>query len=200
MRRVGLDRVNLEAWREFLIIGGAAMCFGVYQFAQHPNGLADGLGLVVGALGEELVYRVAVLMVVGAATAKLLGRNWRNSEDWGAVAGMTALFAAGFVFMLLPGHVAQMSDTFHAVPFACLGVVLGYAVLRTGALLPATVVHALLNLTTIAALDGAVSVHLRSAIAALALITLVLATIVAGMRLGILRRMPYPTPRTSVAA
>jgi len=200
VRRVGLDRVNLEAWREFLIIGGAAMCFGVYRFAQHPGGLADGLGLVVGALGEELVYRVAVLMVVGAATAKLLGRNWRNSEDWGAVAGMTALFAAGFVFMLLPGHVAQMSDTLHALPFACLGVVLGYAVLRTGALLPATVVHALLNLTTIAALDGAVSVNLRSAIAALALITLVLATIVAGVRLGMLRRMPYPTRRTSVAA
>jgi hypothetical protein len=190
-RRVGLDRVNLEAWREFLIIGGAAMCFGVYRFAQHPGGLADGLGLVVGALGEELVYRVAVLMLVGAVTAKLLGRNWRNSEDWGAVPGMTALFAAGFVFMLLPGHVAQMSDALHALPFACLGVVLGYAVLRTGALLPATVVHALLNLTTIAALNGGVPVNARSAIAALALISLLLATIVAGMRLGILRRVPY---------
>lgn len=201
LRRVGLDRSNLEAWREFLIIGGAAMLFGVYEYSQHPDGLADALGLVVGALGEELVYRLAVLMLVGAGCARLLGRNWRNSEDWGVVPGVTALLAAGFVFMLLPGHVAQMSDALHALPFACLGVVLGYAVLRTGALLPATVVHALLNLTTIAALDGDVDVGYRSAIAALALVALILATIVAGMRLGLLRRTPVrPSRRTPVAA
>jgi hypothetical protein len=196
LRRVGLDKVNLEAWREFLVIGGAALLFGVYEFAEHPDGLADALGLVVGALGEELVYRLAVLMLVGAGGARLLGRNWRNSEDWGVLPGMGALLAAGFVFMLLPGHVAQMSDALHALPFACLGTVLGYAVLRTGALLPATVVHALLNLTTIAALGGDVAVGLRSAIAALALIALVLATIVAGMRMGLLRRVPtQPTRR-----
>ena len=201
LRRVGLDRSNLEAWREFLIIGGAAMLFGAYEYAQHPDGLADALGLIVGALGEELVYRLAVLMLVGAGCARLLGRNWRNSEDWGVVPGVIALLAAGFVFMLLPGHVAQMSDALHALPFACLGVVLGYAVLRTGALLPATVVHALLNLTTIAALEGDVDVGYRSAIAALALVTLVLATIVAGMRLGLLRRTTVrPRRRTPVAA
>jgi membrane protease YdiL (CAAX protease family) len=200
LRRVGLDRCNLEAWREFLIVGGAAMLFGVYQYAQHPDGVADAIGLVVGALGEELVYRLAVLVLVGAVTARLLGRNWRNSEDWGAVPGVTALLASGFVFMLLPGHVAQMSDALHALPFACLGVVLGYAVLRTGALLPATVVHALLNLTTIAALDGDVAAGVRSAIAALALIALVLGTIVAGMRLGLLRRETLRPRRRPVPA
>jgi len=201
LRRVGLDRANLEAWREFLIIAGAAMCFGVYQYAQHPDGLADGVGLVVGALGEELVYRLGVLMLVGAGVARLMGRNWRNAEDWGVVPGVAALLASGFVFMLLPGHVAQMSDALHALPFACLGVVLGYAVLRTGALLPATVVHALLNLTTVAALDGDVSFGLRSAIAALALVTLMLATVVAGKRLGILRRVSVgPQRPTPVAA
>jgi membrane protease YdiL (CAAX protease family) len=200
-KRLGLDRANLEAWREFLIIGGASMLFGVYQYAQHPDGLGDALGLVVGALGEELVYRLAVLVVVGAGAAKLLGRNWRNAEDWGAVAGVTALLAAGLVFTLLPGHVAQISDALHALPFACLGLVLGYAVLRTGALFPAAVVHALLNLTTIAALQGDVKIGLRTALAALALIALVLATIVAGMRLGILRKVPAepsaPTPSST---
>ena len=190
-RRLGLDRANLAAWREFLLVGGAALLFGVFQYAQYPNGIADAFGLIVGALGEELVYRLAVLVAVGAVTARLLGRNWRNSEDWGAVPGVTALVAAGIVFTLLPGHLAQMSDTLHALPFACLGLVLGYAVLRTGALFPAAVVHALLNLTTIAALRGDVSIPMRSALSAVALLALVLATSVAGMRLGILRRVSH---------
>src|SRR4029450_6799128 len=118
--------------------------------------------LILAALGEELVYRLAVLILVGAGTAKLLGRNWRNAEDWGVGPGLVALLAAGLVFTLLPGHVAQMSDTLHALPFACLGVVLGYAVLRTGALFPATVVHALLNLATIAAIAGTMSPEPRT--------------------------------------
>ena len=94
------------------------------------------------------------------------------------------------MFTLLPGHVAQMSDALHALPFACLGVVLGYAVLRTGALFPAAVVHALLNLATIAALEGQVAPLVRGALAAAALVTLVLATVVAGVRLGILIPVP----------
>ena len=199
-RRLGLDRANLAAWREFLLVGGAALLFGMVQYTRYPNGLADAFGLIVGALGEELVYRLAVLVAVGAVTARLLGRNWRNSEDWGAVPGVTALLAAGVVFTLLPGHLAQMSDTLHALPFACLGLVLGYAVLRTGALFPAAVVHALLNLATIAALRGDVSIPMRGALAAVALIALVLATVVAGMRLGILRRVPQDAPAAAELA
>ena len=89
-----------------------------------------------------------------------------------------------------------MSDGLHALPFACLGVVLGYAVLRTGALFPAAVVHALLNLATIAALEGQVSLAAcASVLVALALVSLVLATVVAGVRLGILVPVPVePVP------
>ena len=121
---------------------------------------------------------------------KLLGRNWRNAEDWGVVPGIVALLAAGLVFTLLPGHVAQMSDTLHALPFACLGVVLGYAVLRTGALFPATVVHSVLNLATIAAISGTISVRVaHGSRRPRRLLALVLGTTVAGMRLGILRKV-----------
>jgi hypothetical protein len=38
----------------------------------------------------------------------------------GVAPGLAALLAAGLVFTLLPGHVAQMSDTLHALPFAIL--------------------------------------------------------------------------------
>jgi membrane protease YdiL (CAAX protease family) len=189
-RRLGLDRSNIWAWREFLGISGAVMLFGIFEYSEHVGGFAEAMGLVIAAFDEEMVYRLAVLVLVGSACAKLSGHNWRHTEDWGVGPGVIAVFASGFVFALLPGHVAQMSDSLHALPFVALGIVLGYAVLRTGALLPAAVVHALLNLATIAAWQGELSMTLRTALAASALIALVLGTIVAGRRLGIYRKMP----------
>jgi membrane protease YdiL (CAAX protease family) len=187
LRRLGLDHTNVAAWREFLAVSSVALCFGVWQYSAHIGGFREAIGLVLAALDEELVYRLAVMIVVGAACAKFAGRNWRNAEDWGALPGIAAILASGLVFALLPGHVAQMTDTLHALPFVCLGIVLGYAVLRTGALLPAAVVHALLNLATIAAFTGEISTIMRMSLAATALLALVLATVVAGRRLGILR-------------
>ncbi len=98
------------------------------------------------------------------------------------------------IFTVLPGHVAQISDTFHALPFVALGMVLGYAMLRTGALLPAVVVHALLNLATIATFKGEIPPALRSTLAASLLIALILGTVVAGRRLGIFRLVPVAEP------
>ncbi|HLM19524.1 MAG TPA: CPBP family intramembrane glutamic endopeptidase, partial [Acidimicrobiia bacterium] len=88
----------------------------------------------------------------------------------------------------------QISDTLHALPFVCLGMVLGYAMLRTGALLPAVVVHALLNLATIATFAGEMDPALRATLAAALLLALVLGTVVAGRRLGIFRRVPVVEP------
>jgi membrane protease YdiL (CAAX protease family) len=189
-RRLGLDRRNLWAWREFLVVSGGVLVFGVWQYSIRVGGSREALGLVVAAFDEEMVYRLAVLVLVGALCAKIAGRNWRHTEDWGVVPGVIAVFASGIVFALLPGHVAQMTDTLHALPFVCLGIVLGYAVLRTGALFPAAVVHALLNLATIAAWAGEISILLRTALAAAALVALVLGTVVAGRRMGIYRKMP----------
>ncbi len=194
LRRLGLDRANLMAWREFLVVSGAALVYGLVQYSMNLGGTDEAFGLAIAALGEELVYRLAVLILVGAACAAIVGRNWRNAEDWGVGPGIIALVSAGVVFTLLPGHVAQMSDALHALPFACLGVVLGYAVLRTGALFPAAVVHALLNLATIAALEGQVTPLVRGALATAALVTLVLATVVAGVRLGILVPVEHEAP------
>ncbi|MDQ1429563.1 MAG: hypothetical protein QOF40_165 [Actinomycetota bacterium] len=198
-RRLGLDRANLAAWREFLLIAGGALLFGVWQYSLHIGGFAEAMGLVLAALDEEFVYRLAVLILVGATCAKLAGRNWRNAEDWGVGPGVLAILASGVVFSVLPGHIAQMSDTLHALPFVALGMVLGYAVLRTGALFPATVVHALLNLATIATFTGEMSATLRSALSAAALVALVLGTVVAGRRLGIFRPVPVGEALPSVA-
>jgi hypothetical protein len=195
LRRLGLDRTNVAAWREFLAISGAALLFGVYQYSLHIGGFQEALGLVLAALDEELVYRLAVLIVVGAVCARLTRHNWRNAEDWGTQAGIVAILASGVVFTLLPGHVSQMSDTLHALPFVCLGTVLAYSVLRTGALFAAAVVHALLNLATIAAFTGEISPPLRTSLNATALVALVLGTVVAGRRLGIFRPVPVAQVR-----
>jgi hypothetical protein len=189
-RRLGVDPANRRAWREFLLVSGVALVWATVRYAQHIGGTREAIGLVLAALGEELVYRLAVLIVVGALVAKLTGHNWRNAEDWGPVAGITALIAGGVIFTLLPGHVAQMNSALTALPFASLGVVLGYAVLRTGALFPAVVVHAFLNIATIAVLAGEVSAEMRTALALAALVALVSGTIVAGVRLGMLRKEP----------
>ena len=193
-RRLGLDRTNLAAWHEFLGVGTAAMLFGVIQYSRHIGGFAEAMGLVLAALDEEIVYRLAVLILVGAVVAKLSGRNWRNAEDWGAGPGLAAIVASGLVFTVLPGHLAQVSDALHALPFACLGMVLGYAMLRTGALLPAVVVHALLNLATIATFEGDMDPAVRSVLAAALLLSLVLGTIVAGRRLGIFKQVAVVEP------
>ena len=189
-RRLGLDPANRRAWWEFLLVSSVALVYAAYSYAVHIGGGPEAVGLILAALGEELVYRLAVLIVVGAFVARLTGHNWRNSEDWGPVAGISALLAGGVIFTLLPGHVAQMSGALTALPFASLGIVLGYAVLRTGALLPAVVVHAFLNIATIAVLAGEVSVQMRTALALAALVALVAGTIVAGLRLGMLRKAP----------
>jgi CAAX prenyl protease-like protein len=190
LRRLGLDPANRRAWREFLAVSSVALVYAGWSYAVKIGGPAESVGLIIAALGEELVYRLAVLIVVGVAVAAVLRRPWRNAEDWGAIPGIVALLAGGLVFSLLPGHIAQMNGALTALPFASLGVVLGYAVLRTGALLPAAVVHAFLNIATIAVIVGDVSVGMRTLFAFVALVALVSGTTVAGMRLGMLRRAP----------
>jgi membrane protease YdiL (CAAX protease family) len=194
-RRLGLDRPNLLAWREFLLVSGGVLLFGAWEYVAHLGTLDEVFGLVLGALDEELVYRLAVLIVIGAAGAALLGRNWRNPEDWGLGPGVAAIIGSGVVFALLPGHVAQMHDALGAVPFMSLGMVLAYAVLRTGALFPAVVVHASLNLVTIVSfIEGTPNIW-RVAFAASALVALVAGTVVAGVRLGMLRPVPVDQRR-----
>src|SRR4029079_12661911 len=69
-RRLGLDRNNLEAWREFLVVAFAALAFAVIQYSLHIGGFAEAMGLVLAAFDEEVVYRLAVLVLVGAVVAR----------------------------------------------------------------------------------------------------------------------------------
>jgi membrane protease YdiL (CAAX protease family) len=151
----------------------------------------EALGLILAGLGEELVFRLAAVVVLGALAARLLGRDWRNPRDWGAAPGFFALAAAAaVVFTALPGHVEQVTNPVTMVSFASLAIVLGYTVLRTGTLSPAVMVHALVDLVTLAAWQGAGAPGLRVAIAAISLLALVAAADLAGRRFGLRVRLP----------
>lgn len=188
--RLGASRRSLLAWRELAVGLGAVVALATLGYALLLARPAEAAGLLVAALGEELVYRLAAVLVVGALCARLLRRDWRTPRAWGAAPGLVALGVGALLFSVLPGHVVQMTNLARTVPFASLALLLGYTVLRTGAVWPAVLVHALLNLTTMAAWRGASPAGVRLAIAATALGALVAAADIAGRRLGVRRRVP----------
>jgi hypothetical protein len=205
--RLGAARRTVAAWREVAIGLGTLLILATVAYALQLHRPAQAVGLVLDALGEELVYRLAAVIVLGACCAWLLRRPWRNPRDWGSAPGFVALGAAAIVFSALPGHVAQMSGPATTVSFASFALVLGYTVLRTGTIWPAVLVHALVNVITFAAWHGAGSSGLRLAVAAVALLALVGGAELAGRRLGLQVRVPTvidlhtePDERTGVAA
>ncbi|HSO96037.1 MAG TPA: CPBP family intramembrane glutamic endopeptidase [Acidimicrobiia bacterium] len=188
--RSGRSRVGAGAWREFgvaavVVVGAATVVYGVTLGRPVEAG-----ALIVAAIGEELVFRLAAVLVIGACVAALLRRDWRHPHRWGTGPGLTALSGAALVFTALPGHVSQITGPATGVSFASLALVLGYTVLRTGAIWPAAAVHATLNLTTITAWTQPGAAMLRLAIAGTALVALVAAADLAGRRLGLRVRVP----------
>lgn len=187
---LGWSRPDRVAWRELAGAVGLVLALATLGYAVNLGRPAEAIGLIVAALGEELVFRLAAILVLGAVTAAILGRDWRHPRQWGTGPGLVGLLSAALVFTALPGHVDQITGATTSVSFASLGLVLGYTVLRTGAIWPAVMVHALLNLTTIAAWDHQGLAELRVGIAGVALLALVAAAEVAGRRLGLRVRVP----------
>ena len=190
LRRLGLDPANRRAWREFLAVSSVALVYAGWSYAVKIGGPAESVGLVLAALGEELVYRLAVLIVVGASWRRCSGGRGATPRTGARCPASRRCSRAAWCSRCPRPHRADERRALTALPFASLGVVLGYAVLRTGALLPAAVVHAFLNIATIAVIVGDVSIGMRTTFAFVALVALVSGTTVAGMRLGILRRAP----------
>ncbi len=198
-RAAGWSGASLLRWREFVVGAAVLVPLVVTGYVGHAGTSEDAAGLLVAAFGEELVYRFALLLLVGAATARLLGRDWRHPARWGNGSGAVALVVAGVVFSLLPGHVAQMHAAISTLPFLSLSLVLGWAVLRTGALWPVIVTHVVLNLATFAAAAGGIAGSTRVVICMTALIGLLVGADVAGRRAGSLRPIPTTIDLTAVS-
>jgi hypothetical protein len=188
--RIGLDRSALAAWRECLVGLGLALSVSAFAWAADVGGTARVAGVAVGAASEEIVYRFAAVVLIGALCARTLGRDWRDTARWGTGPIVVALTGAAAVFSVLPGHVEQMTGASSIVPFASLAVLLGYVALRTGSLLPGVAAHILLDLLTLAFLAGELPGTVRAPAAATVLAALAFGVMVAGRRLGLRRRVP----------
>jgi hypothetical protein len=189
-RNLGFSRRSLAAWREFLMLGGAVLLAWCASYPQNVAERRDVEGIVVAVAGEELVYRLAAVILVGALCARLAGRNWRDTAQWGTGPAIGGLVGAGLVFSSLPGHVDQMTGAVNILPFLSLAVLLGYTALRSGSLIPGFLVHLTIDLAALAFFAGALPNSLRVLVDVGALIALELGLMLAGRRLGMRRRMP----------
>jgi hypothetical protein len=189
-RNIGFSRRSFAAWREFLIIGVPTLVVWCISYPQSVAEFRDVEGIVVAVAGEELVYRLAAVILIGAACARIAGRNWRDTAQWGTGPAIGGLVGAGLVFSSLPGHVDQMNGATNVLPFVSLAVLLGYVALRTGSLIPGFLVHLTIDLAALAFFAGALPNTLRIVVDVSALIGLELGLMLAGRRLGMRRRMP----------
>jgi hypothetical protein len=189
-RRLGWGPIPLAAWHEFLLGIGATLVVVAWVDVRAFGGPSELAGVFVSVCGEEIVYRVAVVVLVGAFAARCCGRDWRDTATWGSGPALIGLVGGAVVFTALPGHVAQMGGVPSAVAFGALGLVLGYVALRTGSIVAGVSVHLLLDLAALAARRGELSNGGRVLLASTALAGLVTAAMVAGRRLGLRRLMP----------
>jgi hypothetical protein len=189
-RNLGFSRRSFRAWREFLIIGVPTLVVWCISYPQSVAEFRTVEGVVVAVAGEELIYRLAAVVLIGAACARFAGRNWRDTAEWGTGPAIGGLVGAGLVFSSLPGHVDQMSGAANVLPFVSLAVLLGYTALRSGSLIPGFLVHLTIDLAALAFFAGALPNSLRLAVDLGALIGLELGLMLAGRRLGLRRRMP----------
>jgi hypothetical protein len=188
--RVGFSRRSFAAWREFLIVGVPTLVVWCMSYPQSVAERRDVEGILVAVVGEELVYRLAAVILIGAACARIAGRDWRDTAKWGTGPAVAGIVGAGIVFSSLPGHVAQMDGAANVLPFLSLAVLLGYTALRSGSLLPGFLVHLTIDLAALAFFAGALPNSLRMIVDVGALLGLSLGLMVAGRRLGLRRRVP----------
>ena len=140
-----------------------------------------------GATEEELVFRLAAPIAAGGATAWVLRRPPSNLAGWGTAPRVVALAVAGIAFTAGPGHIAQIGTaSWRLAPFAAIGVLLTYVVLRTGNLVVGLLVHVVLNLATVCYLDGDLSRVTWATVVVLALIGFARGAERAGFRLGLM--------------
>jgi len=150
----------------FWMAAGLAFVLGavLYLRTDYP---ADVPGLILAALDEELVYRLAIPAVLA-----LLLRAVKVPPP---LARLTGFVVAGLWFVLLPGHREQMDTAAAVVPFVAFAGLSAVMVYRSGSVLAMATAHAVSNLLTILVWTEDVQQGARSAVLGSLLILMVFA-------------------------
>lgn len=186
-RHLGLRRRDRRAWAPTFGLLATALAVTAATFVAQVGPPTEAFAFLVGALEEELVFRLALPLATGGITALVLGRPGADPARWGTAPRVVALVTAGIAFVVMPGHLDQMDHLLAAIPFAATALLFTYVVLRTGALLPGVLAHAALNLATACFLAGAISRPLWSLAVVVVLAAYARGSEVAGRRLGYLQ-------------
>ena len=131
---------NHDAFVTFWACAVVILSVAVIGFSRldHPIELA---GLVVVSVDEELVYRLALPVLLAAA---LVG--FGLPRKWCRILGYTI---AGAAWVLLPGHRAQMHNPAEVFTFIEFAFLMAVICLRSGSVLATATAHVCSNLLTV---------------------------------------------------
>jgi len=131
---------NHDAFVTFWACAVVILSVAVIGFSRldHPIELA---GLVVVSVDEELVYRLALPVLLAAA---LVG--FGLPRKWCRILGYTI---AGIAWVLLPGHRAQMHNPAEVFTFIEFAFLMAVICLRSGSVLATATAHVCSNLLTV---------------------------------------------------
>ena len=180
--RAGASR----AWREFLILGGPVLLVWCISYPQSVAEFRDVEGIVVAVAGEELVYRLAAVILIGALCARASRVATGATPRSGApVPRSAASSARASCSARCPGHVDQMNGAANVLPVPQPRGA-ARATRRCGRVRssPGFLVHLTIDLAALAYFAGAMPNTLRVLVDVGALVGLELGLMLAGRRLG----------------
>lgn len=175
--------VRYEAVLPFWCAIVAGLATGAVLFWQAGDAV-DVLPLLAAAADEEIVYRLAVPMVIAVALTflKVPARRAR----------VVGYLVAGAWWVLLPGHQVQTTTLAVFGSYAAFAALSAVVVARSRALVAMSAAHAVLNLITISQSRGEIGPGARGVLVACLLLMLVGTFARPG-----LRRRPFPTAVTT---
>lgn len=151
-RLLGRSTIKRAATGFWLVVAGVLP---VLAFLYWQEGRIELVpALVLAALNEELVFRLAVPAVIAAAL--------RLGHVRPGPARIAGLAFAGLWFCLLPGHTEQVTDPAGYAPYVAFATLSAFVVYRSGSILPMALGHATANLLTVLVWQEAMPADARS--------------------------------------
>lgn len=200
VRQLGVTRARLGNWGPSYAVWAVVLALTVHPFLAHVGGWRAVGAFFVGALEEELVFRLAAVLAFGGVTAWWLRRPPGDLSRWGTAPRVVAVAGSSLLFLAMPGHLAQVRSPLAVVPFVAVAVSFGYVVLRTGDLLPGVVAHAVLNLATVTHTEGGMSRVVWAAVVIVTLWAYARGAVRAATRRGFLEPAREPEAAAATAA